>query len=79
MERVAVQSSANKNVVASLPWVSTQPNASNKLEDTEFYKDLCDYGSKEGIFRSKLFQFYNDIAPFYLPLRWKNDQFHNFS
>jgi hypothetical protein len=68
MEHVETHVSGNKNV-SSLPWVSAQPNAPNKLEDTEFYKDLCDGGSEVGEFRAKLFQFHNDIAPVYLPLR----------
>lgn len=68
MEHVATRFSGNLNV-SSLPWVSAQPNAPNKLVDTKFYKLLCDGGSEEGKFRAKLFQFHNDIAPIFLPLR----------
>lgn len=61
------RSSKKANLVARLPWLAVPTNGTNKLEDTEFYKDLCDGGSTRGNFREKLYQFYNDTTPFYLP------------
>jgi hypothetical protein len=61
------RSSKKANLVARLPWHPVQPNGTNKLEDTEFYKDLSDNGSQRGEFREKLYQFYNETTPFYLP------------
>lgn len=64
------QSGKSGNLVAQLPWLETPANATCKLEDTDFYKQLCDNGSRRGKFREKLYQFYNETVPFYLPLRY---------
>lgn len=61
------RSRKNSNLVALLPWLPAPTNGINKLEDTLFYKALRDKGSSRGKFREKLYQFYNDTTPFFLP------------
>lgn len=64
------RSSKKANLVARLPWHPSPKNCTNKLEDTAFYKELCDNDSSRGKFREKLYQFYNDTTRFYLPVRY---------
>lgn len=63
------------NFIAKLPWRpklkrAKRPHVNVKLENTEFYRRLLENGARDGKFNAELYQFFNDIAPIYLPLRY---------